>query len=135
MCFGSRPQPPQIIYQGPSQEEIDRQNAQLETLQQERAKQQKQITDQLQRQVDDANASIKKQQEQLAAEQAAAASRAAQQAQQVKQGSYSTQTMAVTPTSAQTTSAVQEKPRPGATLKILPGSTAANTGVGLNIGM
>lgn len=131
MCFGGRPSPPQVVYQGPSPQDIARQNAVIETYRRQAAEQQRLLTEQLQRQIDEANTAMARQQEQLAAEQAAAASRAAQ----MQQGSYVVQTAAATPTAAQTTSAVKQKLNPRTKLKIAPGSTPADIGVGLNIGM
>lgn len=132
MCFGGRPSPPQVVYQGPSPEDVARQNAVTETYRQQAAEQQRLLTQQLQRQIDEANTAMARQQEQLAAEQAAAASRAAQ----MQQGAYAVDTASVTPTAPQTTtSAVKEKSNPRTKLKIAPGSTLTEVGVGLNIGM
>lgn len=133
MCFGSGPSAPQVIYQGPSQEDIDRQNAATEAYRQQAAEQQRLLTEQLQKQIDDANTAMAKQQAQLTAEQAAAASRAAQ----MQQGAYAVQTASVAPTATalQSTASTKEKANPRTKLKIAPGSTAADSGVGLNIGM
>lgn len=131
MCFGgSRASSPQVVMQGPSQADIDRQNAAMDSYRQQAAEQQRLLTEQLQRQINDANAAMAKQKEQLAAEQAATAARAAQ----TQQGAYATQTAAATPAAAQSTTAPAERRNPRTSLKIAPGSTAASAGAGLNIG-
>lgn len=129
MCFVGRPRPPQVVYQGPSQEDIARQNAAMETYRQQAADQQKLLADQLQQQIDTANTRMAEQQTRLAEEQAMSARALTQQ------GSYAAQTMQEAPAAAQTTSAVKAKDKPRASLKIAPGSTAASAGTGLNIGV
>ena len=129
MCFNSSPQPPQIVYQGPSEEEIARQNTAMETYRQQAADQQKLLADQLQQQIDTANTRMAEQQTRLAEEQAMSARALTQQ------GAYAVQTMQETPTAVQTTSAVKAKEKPRASLKIAPGSTPTSAGTGLNIGV
>lgn len=127
MCGGRRPSPPQVVYQGPSQEDIDRHNAAMEAYRQQAAEQHRQLVAQLQKQIDDANAAMFNQQAQLAEERATAAS--------MQQGSYAVQTTQATPAATQTTAATKEKANPRTRLKIAPGATPAAAGAGLNIGV
>ncbi len=133
MCGGRRPQPPQIIYQGPSQADIDRQNTQVEAMRVQASAQQKQITDQLQKQIDEANTRLVEQKTRLAEEQALA-TRAASQAEQ-PQNPYSVQTSQEAPAVAKTTSTTKAKDKARTGLKIAPGSTPTSAGTGLNIGV
>lgn len=131
MCGGRRPSPPQVVYQGPSQEDIDRHNAAMEAYRQQAAEQHRQLVAQLQKQIDDANAAMFNQQAQLAEERATAARQAAS----MQQGSYAVQTTQATPAATQTTAATKEKANPRTRLKIAPGATPAAAGAGLNIGV
>lgn len=127
MCF-SRPQPPQIVYQGPSQEDIARQNESMQAYQAQLATQQKAMTDQLQLQIERANAEAQRQREELAAEQAATVAR--------QQSTYTvTAAQSEPPAAAMTTTAAKPKEKPRTGLKIAPGSTPAGSGAGLNIGI
>ena len=78
MCFGS-PKAPNIVYQGPSEEEIAANQASLDAFQQQMQTQQEAFQTQLQSQIDAANAQTAQLQEQLGNEQAAAAAAAAAQ--------------------------------------------------------
>ena len=131
MCFGSKPQAPQIVYQGPSQDDINRNATALETYRQQSATQQQLFATQLQQQIDRANADATEQRARLAREQeAASAELAAQQT-----GAYAVTATESTPVNAQVTTAAKPKEKPKTGLKIAPGSTAAAAGTGLNIGM
>jgi septal ring factor EnvC (AmiA/AmiB activator) len=128
MCFARRASAPQIISQGPSQEDIDRQNQALQVYQQQIAAQQKAMADQLQQQIDRANAEAQRQREQLAADQAATVAR--------QQSTYTvTAAQSEPPAAAMTTTAAKPKEKPRAGLRIAPGSTPAGSGAGLNIGI
>ena len=132
MCFGGSPSAPTIEYRGPSQADIDRNKAALQTYQSQMQAQQEQFSAQLQEQIDAANqetADLQAKYENQAA--AAAASSAAQQ----------TQAYAVTasesemPEDAQTTAAITKKRKPRNTLKIARNALPAAGGAGLNIGV
>ena len=130
MCFGS-PKAPNIVYQGPSEEEIAANQASLDAFQQQMTTQQEAFQTQLQSQIDAANAQTAQLQEQLGNEHAAAAAAAAQQA-----STYATTTQqAEAPETAQTTAARPKKKQPVKTLKINKSLMAASEGAGLNIGV
>jgi hypothetical protein len=130
MCGGS-PQAPQIVYQGPSAEELAASQASLDLYKQQMGDQQSAFKTQLQQQIDAANketADIKSKFDQESA--AAAAAAAAQQA-----GSYAVTATQSDATGAQTTAAVTKKEKPKSSLKISTGGTPAAAGAGLNIGV
>jgi len=142
MCFGSAPQAPEVRYVGPSQADIDANNAKLEKYRQDSLTQQQQFASALQKQIDDANASAsakrkeleyqmgQKQREMAAQMSGAAAAAAAQQ-----QAAYAVTTTQTEPVAAQTTSAPKKKDKIKGTLKIAPGATAMSEGSGINIGV
>jgi len=131
MCFGSQPQAPQIVYQGPSQDDINRNAAALETYRAQSAQQQQQFAQQLQMQIDQANAQANDQRARLAQEQQMAASELAAQ----QQGAYAAAVTQSQPAEAATTTAAKPKEKRKSGLKIAPGATAASAGAGLNIGV
>jgi hypothetical protein len=163
MCRAPKASPPQIIYQGPSQADLDAQRQSLELFMQQSQSQQSAFSSALQAQIDAAN----KQSQQFAdmllqertsfetgmrtqadtAAQAMAEQRqkaqldmAAQQAAAgsanaaLTQSAYGVNTAQVTPTSPQVTQPPQPKERERSTLKIEPGAIEALVGSGLNIG-
>jgi hypothetical protein len=153
MCFGSAPQAPEVRYVGPSQADIDANNAKLNQYRQDSSAQQQQFASALQKQIDDANASAtakrqeldalmpqkqreldaqmaQKQREMDAQMTGATASAAAQQ-----QAAYAVTTTQTEPVAAQTTTAPKKKDKLKGTLKIAPGATAASEGSGINIGV
>lgn len=131
MCFFSSPSAPQVVYQGPSQADIDANNAALDTYRQQSTAQQQQFSAALQKQIDDANAMAEKQRLQLEQERAqASAEMAAQQ-----QAAYAITTTAAEPQGALTTQPAKPKDKTKGTLKIAPGATAMSQGTGLNIGV
>ena len=142
MC-GGKPQAPQVVYQGPSQEQLDAQQAQLATYQAQANEQQETFKTQLQAQIDAANtetASIRTRYEkELTARNEEAAARKAAEAQSAAQqmGAYAVTATSSneTPTGAQTTAAVAKKNKPGKGLKINAGGLSAAAGTGLNIGV
>lgn len=130
MCFGGT-KAPQIVYSGPSAEDIQRQNDQLQLYMQQSSTQQQQFAQSLQQQIDQANATAAEQRQRLEQERAASvADMAAQQ-----QASYAVTTVESESMGAQTTAAVQEKRKPRGSLKITPGSVETTAGTGLNIGV
>ena len=131
MCFGT-PQAPNIVYKGPSDEEIAMNQASLDAFKDQMATQQQTFQTQLQSQIDAANQQTAQLQEQLGNEQAAAAAAAAAQ----QTSTYATTTQqADLPTNAQTTAAKPKKNKPTKTLKINRSLMAASEGAGLNIGV
>lgn len=131
MCFGSAPQIPQIVYQGPSQADIDRNNAALETYRRQSMAQQEQFATALQEQINQANQQAADQRQRLEQEQQAAMSEVAAQ----QQGAYSVTATESKPVNAQVTTAAKPKEKMRSSLKIAPGSTAASAGTGINIGV
>ena len=132
MCFFSSPSPPQIVYQGPSQADIDANNAALEQYRQQSMAQQEQFSSALQKQIDEANAMAEKQRMQLEQERAQAAAEMA--AQQTATYAVATET-GVEAVGAQETRAPKPKDKSRSSLKIAPGATAMSAGTGINIGV
>jgi hypothetical protein len=130
MCFGSRPQPPQIVYQGPSQEQIAQNAAALDTYRGQMTQQQQLFQQQLQDQINAANRQTADLQQRYDSEAAAAAATAA--AQQV--GAYAATTQSEAPVSAATTAATAKKDKPRG-MRLSTASTASSPGSGLNIGV
>lgn len=128
MCFGSKPSAPQVVYQGPSQQEIDANNAALAAYKEQVAQQQKQLADQLQAQIEKTNQQMAQQKAQIANEKAAA-----EKAQQ--QGAYAVTTATAEPVNAQVTTDAKPKPNPKSGLKISTGAVATSSGTGINIGV
>jgi hypothetical protein len=133
MCLGGKPKAPTIVYQGPSQEEIDANNAQLELYRQQMTSQQDAFSKQLQAQIDEANQQTALRQKELAEQQDAANTAAANR----QMSSYAvTATQSDNTQGAQVTTPTAAKQKPKASLKITPGgATAATAGAGLNIGI
>ena len=130
MCGGS-PQAPQIVYQGPSAEELAASQASLDLYKQQMGDQQSAFKAQLQQQIDAANAETSATKAKYAQESAAAAAAAAAQ----QAGSYAVTATQSDATGAQTTAAVTKKEKPKSSLKISTGGTPAAAGAGLNIGV
>jgi len=132
MCFGGSPQAPQIVYQGPSQADLDAGQASLDLYKQQMTDQQSTFKTQLQAQIDKANKDTTELQSKLSSESAAAS--AASAAQQT--GAYAaTATQTEVPVNAATTAAVMKKEKPKNNLKIASAATPASAGTGLNIGV
>ena len=131
MCF-AQPQAPNIVYQGPSQEDIDRNNASLESSKKQVGEQQSAFQAQLQQQIEAANAETAKLQKQHQDDAAAASAAAAAQ----QTGAYAaTASQSAPPATAQTTAATVKKDKPKANLKISLAGTPSSAGSGLNIGV
>jgi hypothetical protein len=134
MCFGASPALPEVRYSGPSQSDIDANNAALQQYRDQSMTQQQAFATQLQKQIDDANSQAAQRRAEMEAEMAAAtASAAAQQtAAYATTVTQSTDPMA----GAQVTSAVGKKDKSRTSLKITPGgATSTTAGSGLNIGV
>ena len=128
MCFGAKA--PNIVYQGPSQSDIDANQASLDSFQQQISDQQSQFQTQLQQQIDQANQDTADLQERLANEATAAAAAAA--AQQTEAYATTVQETEM-PEGAQTTAARTKKKTGTKTLKIGKSAAPAAAGAGLNI--
>lgn len=155
MCFGGQqPQAPQIVYQGPSQAEIDANRAALESYSNQISAQQKSFQEDLQRQIDAANADTQRMRQQFDADLKNTASAANAQVGQAKSdaaaqvasaaaaggleqvGAYAigaTQSDALE--NQKTTAAVTKKEKPKSTLKISTSALPSTAGTGLNIGV
>lgn len=130
MCF-AKPSAPKAVYSGPSQEDIARQQQQLQLYMQQSATQQEQFAAQLQQQIEQANVAAAQQRRQMELErQMAMANTTAQQ-----QAAYSVTTTQSEPTGAQTTAPIETKKKPINSLQITPGTLAATAGTGINIGV
>ena len=126
MCFGG-PKMPNIVYQGPSEEDIAANKASLDAFQQQITDQQAQFQSQLTAQIDAANQETADLQERLAAEASSAA--AAQQT-----TAYATNVQeSQLPDNAQTTAAKPKKSKQTRTLKISKAAAPTSAGAGLNI--
>ena len=128
MCFGIKA--PDIKYQGPSQGDIDANQASLDLFQQQISDQQSQFQTQLQAQIDQANQDTEDLQARLASEATAAA--AASAAQQNTAYATTVQETAM-PEGSQTTAARTKKKTGTKTLKIGKSAAPAAAGAGLNI--
>jgi len=132
MCFFGSPSAPNIVYKGPSEEDIAANQASLDLFRQQMEDQQSAFQTQLQSQIEAANAQTVALQEQLGNEQAAAAAAAAAQ----QTSTYATTTQqAELPDNTPTTAASAKKKKPTKTLKISRSLMAASEGAGLNIGV
>ena len=131
MCFGA-PKTPEIVYQGPSQEDIDANNQALEEFRTQTATQNQQFMDNMQAQIDKANIEMEELQSQFAAEQSAAQAAAAA----MQNEAYATTAaMAPIPEGAQTTETIKKKKLPKSTLKIARNALPSSGGTGLNMGV
>jgi len=164
MCSSRPAAAPTIIYQGPSQSDVEGNRAALESYRQQSLAQQQAFSTQLQKQIDAANAKAEAQRSALAQSRADAESGLASQREQAdaqllgqkqkaeldmaaqkaganaemaaqQQNAYGVATTNVTePSTAVTTTAAKAKEKTKGGLKITPGATAASAGTGLNIG-
>lgn len=124
---------PNIVYQGPSDADIARNDAQLETYRQQSLDQQRNFESQLQRQIDDANTRAEETRTQLEEQRAAAL---AQQAAQQTAAIAATTSQSGVGESAQVTSSIRKKKDPKkSSLKIASGATQQTSGTGLNVGV
>ena len=131
MCFGA-PKAPEIVYQGPSQEDIDANNAALEKFKTDTEASNQAFMTQMQTQIDAANAEMATLEEKFANEQAAA--QAAASAMQTE-AYATTASMTEIPEGAQTTETIKKKKLPKSTLKIARNALPSSGGTGLNIGV
>ena len=131
MCFGS-PNTPEIVYQGPSQEDIDANNQALEDFKTSTAESNQAFMDNMQVQIDKANKEMEQLQQKFEAEQTAAQAAAAA----MQTEAYATTaSMTEIPEGAQTTETIKKKKLPKSTLKIARNALPSSGGTGLNIGV
>jgi hypothetical protein len=130
MC--SAPSPPQVVYQGPSKQDIREQERSLEKYKNQMKNQANRFQDQLREQIDYANAESEGLREQL--EEGAAAAAAAVTQEQTSTYAATT-AQAAAPIDAETTEAVMKKEKPASGLRISASALPAAIGTGLNIGV
>ena len=131
MCFGA-PKAPEIVYQGPSQEDIDANNQALEDFKTSTAESNQAFMDNMQVQIDKANKEMEQLQQKFEAEQTAAQAAAAA----MQTEAYATTaSMTEIPEGAQTTETIKKKKLPKSTLKIARNALPSSGGTGLNIGV
>lgn len=133
MCFGmSAPKPPKVVYEGPSQEEIDANQAALDKFQADSEASNQAFMDNMQVQIDKANQEMEDLQAKFEAEQSAAQAAAAA----MQTEAYATTaSMTEIPEGAQTTETIKKKKLPKSTLKIARNALPSSGGTGLNIGV
>ena len=132
MCLGGGPSAPQVVYQGPSDDDIRRSEQQLQTYQQQMSEQQARFESQLQDQISQAQLDTAELQSKLAAETAAASAASAAET----AAAYSTSaTQTEAPQGAVTTEPVKKKKKAESTLRISREGAAQAAGTGLNIGV
>ena len=130
MCMGSTPQPPKVAYQGPSNKEIKQQEKQLNMATKAAEASQAEFQQQLQAQIDEANAAAGAAAEELQQQQAAISSSAAMANQ-----SYTVETTQQAPAAAaQTTEAIQPAAPAAPRTPSLTIGTRRAPATGLNIG-
>ena len=131
MCFGA-PKAPEIVYKGPSQEDIDANNQALEDFKTQTAESNQAFMDNMQVQIDKANKEMEQLQSKFEAEQSAAQAAAAA----MQTEAYATTaSMTEIPEGAQTTETIKKKKMPKSTLKIARNALPSSGGTGLNIGV
>jgi hypothetical protein len=131
MCFGGGAKQPEIKYVAPDQSAIRAGEEALAKYEQETRMQQQAFQQNLQSEIDKANAQTADIQSSNAAETAAAAALAA-----AETSAYTTTaTQGEIPEQAQTTKAVTEKKKPKKNLKISTAGTSSTPGSGVNVGI
>ena len=132
MCFFDSPQAPNIVYQGPSEDDIAANKAQLDAFEAASLRQQENFASALQVQIDEANAKAEQTRQRIEDERAASmANLGAQQT-----SAYAISTKDITPEDAKVTKPIKKKKdERKSTLKISTGSVAQKAGTGLNVGV
>lgn len=137
MCSGRRARAPQVVYQGPSQAQIDAQNQQMEMARRHAEEANQRMQSQLDQQIAAANAESERARASLAEQTTAMATEAAAVVAQA--APYATATTYAAPAagSALTTEPMKPmkpKKKAAAGLTIAPAGVTAAAGAGLNIG-
>jgi len=133
MCGGRKPKQPQVVYQGPSAEEMAASQASLESYRAQSAAQTAAFQAQIQQQIDAANKQRADLDAQLAADTAAAAAAAANQ--QLTPYAVTTSQGANPQTAETTTAATAKTKQPSGNLRINLAGAPRSSGTGLNIGI
>ena len=132
MCFG-KPKAPNIVYQGPSAEDVAASNAALDTFRETTAANTLAFQTSINNQITSAQESTSSLMEQLTSTQA---NSGAGVENIVNDAPYAITTEDnVTPEDAQTTAAISKKKKKPSTLKISAGGLSASTGTGVNYGV
>jgi len=133
MCLFKAPKAPEIVYQGPSQADIDSSNAALDAFRTTTAANTKTFQDSINTQITAAQTSTQTLMDQLADTQA---NSGAGVENIVNDAPYAITTEDnVTPEDAQTTAKISKKKKKPSTLKISAGGLSASTGTGVNYGV
>lgn len=149
MCFGNQPTytPPEIVYQGPSEEDLKRQADSLAEFKETIRQNQEATAASIQQGIDAANERSDELSELLATEtarfeefeaqrkEAEAAAAAAASANYTPTGAYGLTASVTEPKGAQTTEEIKPKKKNKDNLKITSGATEKSAGSGLNIGL
>ena len=142
MCFGRAPAPqtPQIVYQGPSDADIQANQQALTAFQNQIAQQQTDFQTMMQEQIDQANKDAEDLQAKYSAEldtlsSKQAAEAAAAGAMNTNSAYAVTAAQSAPPEAAQTTQTVKKKEKPKNNLKISTAALPSSGGTGLNIGV
>jgi sRNA-binding protein len=133
MCAG-RARAPQIVYQGPSQTQIDAQNQQMEMARRQAEEANQRMQSQLDQQIAAANAETERVRASLAEQTTAMATEAAAVVAQAAPYATGTTYEAPAAGSALTTEPMKPKKKAAAGLTIAPAGVTAAPGAGLNIG-
>ena len=132
MCFG-KPKAPNIVYQGPSQADVDASNAALDEFRTTTAANTAAFQTSINEQITAAQASTQSLMAQLAETQA---NSGAGVENIINDAPYAVVTEDnVTPEDAQTTAAISKKKKKPSTLKISTGGLSASAGTGVNYGV
>jgi len=133
MCFGGGVKTPNIVYQGPSDEDLAANQLALDEYETRITEQQAQFDEQLQAQIDAANTETAALKDRLAKDSAAA--QAAIAAQQTGAYAASAQVTEGDVEGSQTTAAVTKKKKEKSNLKINRAGLVASAGAGTNYGV
>lgn len=134
MCLGSVKQP-KIQYVGPSQEDLDKNQAKIDNYIAQSTATNEEFQQSLQTQIDSANTAAQTMADQLAADKAAAAAQLANMP--INKPTYSVTTTQSDPVNAQVTESIRKKKKDDnkGTLKVAQGGTANTAGSTLNLGV
>ena len=136
MCnIFSKPKAPEIKYVGPSQEDLDNNQAKIDTFVENSRIANENFANSLQAQIDTANTNAQTLRDSLAADRAAAAAQLANMP--MNKPTYSVTTTQSDPVNAQVTESIKKKKKDDnkGTLKVAQGGTANTAGSTLNLGV
>jgi len=136
MCnIFSKPKAPEIKYVGPSQEDLDNNQAKIDTFVENSRIANENFANSLQAQIDTANTNAQTLRDSLAADRAAAAAQLANMP--MNKPTYSVTTTQSDPVNAQVTESIKKKKKDDdkGTLTVAQGGTANTAGSTLNLGV